>query len=293
MTQKYREYMFSKPAELESAIRENPIAYIPFGALEWHGEHMVVGNDSIKATYICEKCAEITGGVLFPCINWGAFDTVNFPYTFHFNKKHLKKNARDMMDQLYKMGLRIVILLTGHYPWSQINNVKSAAQYFTRKYKDGIALGIPEQALVADLGYVGDHAAEWEASILMAIDPEYVDLSRVEQDLAFSERAKRHGIMGRDPTRHASLEKGRTILQEMINRLTAAIQSVRETQLSMPFEKIYENYEEALQKMYSLWHPLKLEKLFELQGIESTREMLKFAKWKFLKGGKQEKKKES
>jgi creatinine amidohydrolase len=287
MAEKYMEYMTTKPAELKAYIENNPITYIPFGALEWHGEHMVVGNDSLKATWICQKCAEITGGVLFPCVNWGAFDTVNFPFTFHFSRGALKKITSTMMDQLYSMGFRIVVLLTGHYPGSQIKNVKKAAQKFTKKYKDGFALGIPEQALVADLGYIGDHAAEWETSMLMAINPEWVDLSRVGQNLTFSERCARHAIMGRDPTKYASLEKGQKILQEIINRLTTAVLEVKKTQSAEPFNQIYKNFDTAFKEMFNLRHPLTFDKLYELQGIENKHEMWNYVKWKFFRGGKQ------
>ena len=281
--------MHVKPAELEAYVQKNPLAYIPFGALEWHGEHMVLGNDSLKATYLCQKCAEITGGVLFPCVNWGAFDTVNFPFTFHFSKGALKKNTGKMMKQLYEMGFRIVILLTGHYPGSQIKNVRRAAQKFTKKYKDGFALGIPEQALVTDLGYVGDHAAEWETSIIMAINLEWVDINRIGKNLSFSERCVRHCVMGRDPTKHASVEKGQNVIYEIVTRLTSAIQKVQESQSAESFNKIYENHDKAMKEMFNLKNPFKFDKLFELQGIEDKHEILNYIKWKLFRRGKQKK----
>jgi creatinine amidohydrolase len=275
MNQKYLDYMLTKPKELADYITENPIAYIPFGSLEWHGHHMILGVDSLKAVYLCQKCAEITGGVLFPCVNWGAFDTMNFPFTFHFNKKNLIRITREMMKQLYNMGLRIIILLTGHYPGSQVTNVRKAAQKFTKKYrsKNGFALGIPEQALIPDLGYIGDHAAEWETSIMMAINPAFVDLGRLTQNLKYSERCARHGIMGRDPLLFASAEKGQQAIDEIVRRLTGAIQEIKETQSSIPFDKIYENYQKALGKLYNPKIIFHLDKLFELVGFENKHEL--------------------
>jgi creatinine amidohydrolase len=285
----YLDYMVSKPAELEEQIAESPIAYIPFGALEWHGEHMVLGNDSIKASFLCKKTVELTGGVLFPCVNYGAFDTVNFPYTLHFSKKNLVQNTRKMMGQLYSMGFKIVILLTGHYPGAQMKNVRKAAQKFTKKYSDGFALGIPEQALVPDFGYLGDHAAEWETSILMAINPEYVDLTRIGKGLRFSERCVRHCIMGRDPIKHASIEKGREVIEQITTRLAKSIQEVRANQSADPFNRIYENYDKAMKEMFNLKNPFKFDKLFELQGIEGRHEALNYVKWKLFRRGRQKK----
>ena len=182
-----------------------------------------------------------------------------------------------------------MILLTGHYPGSQIKNLRDAAQKFTKNHKDGFALGIPEQALVPDLGYLGDHAAEWETSILMAINPEYVDLERVGKGLKFSERCVRHCIMGRDPTKHASVEKGQNVLQEIITRLTSAVKEVKKTQSAEPFNKIYEIFDSAMKEMYNIKDPFKFDKLFDLQGIEGRHEVWNYVKWKLFRQGKQKK----
>ncbi|MHA1270219.1 MAG: creatininase family protein [Candidatus Helarchaeota archaeon] len=286
MYKKYLNYMTSKPADLSDYIQKNPLAYIPFGALEWHGDHMVLGVDSIKASYLCKKCAEITGGVLFPCVNWGAFDTLNFPFTFKFPKKRLIKNTFIMMKQLYRMGFRIIILLTGHYPEFQIKKLRSIAKKFSKKYSDGFALGIPEQALATRLGYLGDHAASWETSIMMVINKEYVDLNRIRNNLTFSKRCKIHGIIGQDPKKYASIEKGQEVIHEIITRLTGAIQNVKNSQSSNPFNEIYNEYDDALNNLYNIRRPFSFKKIFENQGIENGNELWNYIKWKFLRGGK-------
>ena len=285
MTQNYLEYMLTKPNELTAYIKETPIAYIPFGALEWHGDHMILGVDSLKSTFLCKKCAETTGGVLFPCVNWGAFDTMNFPFTFHFKKKALIGITMNMMKQLYNMGFRVVILLTGHYPGSQVSNVKKAAQRFTKKYKakGGFALGIPEQALISDLGYLGDHAAHWETSIMMAIDPQFVDLNRLTPNLTYSERCARHGVMGKDPLVHASSELGQKAIDENVKRLSKAIQEVRETQSPKPFDNIYEQYQKTLGNFYTPKIIFHLDKLFEIVGFENKHELWSYLKWTLFK----------
>ncbi len=283
----YLEYMSVKPAELAAYIEETPIAYVPFGALEWHGEHMVFGVDSIKATFLCGRAVEITGGVLFPCINWGAFDALNFPFTLSFRKSYLVKNTRAMLEQLYGMGFRIIVLLTGHYPTGQMKNVRVAAQRFTRRHRDGFALGVPEQALATGIGYDGDHAAEWETSIMMAINPEYVDLERVQEGLTFSERYVRHGIIGRDPRKYASAEKGQKAINVIVRRLATAVQEVQATQTAEPFKRIYREFQQAQKRRYTLRHPLTFQNLFKSMGIESLRELWRYMKWKHLRGGKQ------
>jgi creatinine amidohydrolase len=282
----YLEYMHVKPAELTAYVRETPIAYVPFGALEWHGEHMVFGVDSIKASHLCRKAAEITGGVLFPCVNWGAFDALKFPFTLHFRKSHLVKNTQAILEQLYRMGFRVIVMLTGHYPTGQMKNVRVAAQRFTRRHRDGFALGVPEHALATDIGYDGDHAAEWETSIMMAIDPGFVNLERVEAGLTFSERYVRQGIIGRDPGKYASAEKGAKAINHIVQRLAASVQEVLSSQTAEPFERIYREFQQAQKRRYTLQHPLRFTALFKSMGIESFRELWRYMKWKHLRRGK-------
>jgi len=249
---------------------------------------MVLGMDSLKATFLCQKCAEVTGGVLFPCVDWGAFGTMApFPFTPEFNGPRMTKLTRTMTSQLYVMGFRIIILLTGHYSPGQITNVRKAAQHLTNKHKDCFALGIPEHALAGDLGYLGDHAAEWETSILMAINPAFVDLKRIGKNLTFSERSARHGIIGRDPTRYASARKGQKAIDVIVTRLTAAIHEVKVTHSSAPFDRIYEEFKRTQKQKYNLRHPLDFTKLFESQGIENRHELWNFVKWKYFRGAKQ------
>ena len=156
MTKQYITYLESKPSELKEMIDTMPIAYVPFGALEWHGEHNVLGVDSIKATEICKRSAEQTGGVLFPCVNYGAFNTMNFPYTLSSASRPYKRMTKKMVKQLYEMGFRVIILLTGHYPTKQIKQVRKSAKRISKK-EGCFALGIPEHYLIPDLDYFGDH----------------------------------------------------------------------------------------------------------------------------------------
>ncbi len=276
--------MESFPSEIEAILEEHAIAYIPFGALEWHGDHMVLGVDSIKAEEICRRSAEITGGVLFPCVNYCAFDTMNFPFTFHFPKRALIRNTKKLVKQLYKMGFRIIILLTGHYPDSQINQVMRAAKMISRKHADCFALGIPEQKLIPDRDYFGDHAAYWETSMMMAINKNQVNLDYLPDGLSYPERTIRHGVWGIDPKTHSTAEKGEQMLNEIVKRLSDAILEVEKAQTIDAFERIYSNYQNLKKKIRG-----NLKKYLEINGIGNKREGLEILKWMIFKGKKQDK----
>ena len=276
---KYINYLESKPSELENMINTIPIAYVPFGALEWHGEHNVLGVDSLKANEICKRCAELTGGVLFPCINYGSFNTMNFPYTLNFASKPYIRMTKKLVKQLYEMGFRIIILLTGHYPTKQIKQVRKAAKSISMKKQDCFALGIPEQYLIPDLDYYGDHAAFWETSIMMAIDQNFVDLSSIPKGMNFTERSRIHGILGIDPNL-STLETGQKALDLMVERLSKAIIEVQKTQSIKPFNDIYENYAKVRGSKFDFT------KTFRINGISDKKEGLKYLSWMLFKKGK-------
>ena len=282
MLQKYLTFLESSPKELEEVIHENPIAYIPFGALEWHGEQNILGVDSIKATEICRRSAEITGGVLFPCVNYGAFQTMKFPYTLCSPKRPFIKLTRQIIKQVYDMGFKIIVLLTGHYPNLQIIQVMEAAKKISRKHKDCFALGIPEQKLVPDFGYFGDHGAKWETSIMMAINSKFVDLEKLPDGLNYPERTIRHGVWGIDPKTQASKELGVRILNEMVKRLSDAILKVKKERSIKPFADIYINYDHERKSLRK-----DLNKYFKIHGIGSKREGVEILKWILFKRKKQ------
>jgi hypothetical protein len=57
---------FMRPAQLEKALRGFPVVYVLFGLIEWHGRHLPLGNDALKAHGILVKVAEQFGGVVYP-----------------------------------------------------------------------------------------------------------------------------------------------------------------------------------------------------------------------------------
>ena len=57
--------------ELDDILSSTPVAYFPLGTLEYHGPHLAIGNDALKAEAICERACARTGGVLVPPLYWG------------------------------------------------------------------------------------------------------------------------------------------------------------------------------------------------------------------------------
>ena len=59
------------PHEIVARRRRFPAAFIGLGGLEWHGEHLAVGNDALKAEKLCELAAARSGGFAFPTLWYG------------------------------------------------------------------------------------------------------------------------------------------------------------------------------------------------------------------------------
>ncbi len=283
MPEAFIRYMSATPKDMKEAIGKAPFAYIPLGALEWHGEQNVLGLDSIKAEFICERAAELTGGVVFPVIQWGAYDPLNFPYTFRFPRCLMRRMLESIAVQLKEMGFEVAVFLSGHYPPTQIRHLKGMSRRFSKRHRGFHVLGLPEFVLAGDIDYLGDHAAMWETSMMMAIDPALVHLENLPEDINFAERAIRHGVFGRHPRMGASAGLGELALDTIASRLGGLVLKVYESRSLEPYEKALKEFDRIY---YGTFNPFGLKKIFANQGITSARDGFEFFWWSLFKKGK-------
>jgi creatinine amidohydrolase len=269
-------YEDSRPEAVREMLRQRPIAWVPLGALEWHGEHLPLGLDGLKAAGLCEAAAARAGGVLFPAMQWGAFNTMPFPFTFHFSSGPVRQLVRGALDQLGAMGFQATVLLTGHYPPAQIKMLRRECRRYCRSGR-GLALGIPESALTHGIGYYGDHAGRWETSIMMALRPELVDLAALPAGMSTLERQARAGVMGQDPRSKASVEDGRRAVELVAGKLAAAVESALAEKSDRAFEDIYRDSDRALRP--SLKNHLGWDLAKEALDVHSVPELLRYWLW--------------
>ncbi|HME56145.1 MAG TPA: creatininase family protein [Candidatus Lokiarchaeia archaeon] len=271
------ECIHSRPDELQAAIDEFPAAYIPIGSLEWHGKHLPLGFDGLKAEALLRRVAErLDKGVFFPTMYWRNYDTMNFPLTMHTPSF----SAWSIAKQLYGMGFKIIVMVTGHYPAGQVKNVQSAATRLMKKHDDAYAIGIAEQFILQDLGYFGDHAARGETSLGLALFPERVDLASLPDGLPYMRRCKELGIMGQDPKLHATAEFGEQLVSAFVDRLTTIIE---QAWTSKSQEPIWAMYADASKRFRDWQSPFKLafklDNLVKATGMDSKKDLLGHAAW--------------
>ena len=59
------------PHEFRARLAQRPLAYLPRGTLEWHGEHLPLGSDGIISEGLMVRCAREFGGIVMPPIHIG------------------------------------------------------------------------------------------------------------------------------------------------------------------------------------------------------------------------------
>lgn len=201
------------PHEMESIMRDKPIVYLPFGTLEWHGLHLALGNDAIKAYEICLRAAERSGGVVAPPTYW-AIGGMPHPWTTRFNDDLIGSLFYAIFEQMEHVGFRVAVAVTGHYGLEQVQVLKKSACDFMYK-SSMIVAPMPEYEVAYEKGYRGDHAAKWETSILWALRPDLVDMSRLSKNL----EEPLEGVMGEDPRVHASKDLGEDVVNHIVARI--------------------------------------------------------------------------
>ena len=188
---------FMRPGQLEAAGRKFPVAYVPFGCIEWHGRHLPLGTDALKAHGILVKCAEKFGGVVYP------------PVYFHsgFNRDHLVPVITDLFQRLKSSGFRVIIGVSGHNVQQQIDMINKALEPVVA---DGSIAGIGLWEISLSQGPESntDHAAKWETSDMMFFYPGLVDLSELGTGPLAPKMKAPDGIGGLDPRKHASRKVG-------------------------------------------------------------------------------------
>jgi len=232
------------PHEVVAARTEKPVAYLPIGGIEWHGEHNPLGLDTVKAHELCVRAAQKGGGLAMPALFWGESresELLEFDYNVEqkvTEKMHLpaenfapgymggvtpdqehafyEQLLTHIYYQLKSLGFRVIFVLCGHYPLSRY--AKKTSQEFMEKNPNiKIYTGIEADPVRDIYPKGGDHAARWETAIMSTLRPELVNLSVLGNDKS----VKPIGIYGEDPRCDDLKEFGAKVTQDIIDRMVS------------------------------------------------------------------------
>jgi creatinine amidohydrolase len=222
-----------RPAQIEAAKARRAAIYVPFGALEWHGYHNPVGLDGLKAHEQLVGLALRAGGVVYPPVYFGSGGGHGaWPHSYMVSAEPMSRIVAELLVGFERDGYRAAILVSGHYP-----NRKEYLDAAVTAYMNGNGtmrvLAIVENQIE---GIGGDHAAKYETSAMMFLDPSTQDLSTLkreptgdaggpEERINWMGEAHRghpcYGLVGVDPRRHATVSVGRDSTERLINALAA------------------------------------------------------------------------
>ncbi len=211
------------PTDFRARLAAAPIAYVPLGTLEWHGEHLPLGSDGLQSRGFFERIASEVGSIVLPMLYLGpdrhriddTVDLIGMDYAETMvPPKRLDGSAYWVDDALFagmldatvralaRAGFRIVVA-HGHGP-STIA-FRNAMPEFERDYGVRCHHCWNRDAARTDhLGLMIDHAAANETSLMMALHPELVRMDLAPADL----NTVLTGVGGRDPRVHASVAHG-------------------------------------------------------------------------------------
>jgi creatinine amidohydrolase len=211
-----RRYELLYGEELFALIRERPLAWLPLGILEHHGEHLPWGLDGLKAHAVCLRLAEKLGGVVLPAHHLAGIhgdcrdgDEAGFRHRHAaagdllYREQTFCTYLFETFDGLSNLGFRVIVAYTGHYPAVQTRILQEVADAFTAMGAAGV---VPFWEPLAC--HEGDHGGKWETSIYLALEPEAVRLDAIRD-----ERTGQVGYYrGQDVRAHSSVALGEKAL---------------------------------------------------------------------------------
>ena len=228
------------PQEFREKIKDCPIAYLPLGTLEWHGEHLPLGADGLQSQGFFIELAKKTGGIVLPMLFMGpdgrtereSGDLYGMdPWTGERETgRKIREPAQldgsaywlpdesfiDLINcifaQLKRAGFKIVVA-HGHGPSTA--QVAKREQEWREKYGLAVINCWGSEYDAEGMGVQVDHAGSNETSLTMALRPDLMQIERLSEDPAEWPVA----VSGKDPRYHASKEKGEKIIAMNLERM--------------------------------------------------------------------------
>jgi creatinine amidohydrolase len=219
-----------RPKEIEEIQQKTPIAYLPWGAIEYHGSHNPTGLDSIKAYHLCTDLAKENGGLVFPVINLAAnliksYPGVDFPkHSIEFSEKLIRLICEEYLQQLVQQDFKIIVLLSGHAGEPHQNILKEVAEEFNKKHTDKHFWAFAEFDILPDNLLVANHSALGETSLQLYYAPETVALDTLPKDREIS--LEIDAVSGEDP-RMATKELGEKIVKNYLKNAFKILEELK------------------------------------------------------------------
>ncbi|MEW9807878.1 creatininase family protein [Mesorhizobium sp. ZMM04-5] len=222
-------------------IARFPAVILPLGATEQHGYHLPLGVDIILAEALAVRVAEATGATVMPAMPFGySWVWRDAPGSVTVESRTLEDVIVQIAESLARQGVRHVFLVNGH----EANG--ATMKYASRRLWDHAGVKV-WRLFYPDLGAVMAkhcesptwhgivHACEFETSLMLAVAPHLVDMSKAvreypERDRGYFQGGRpmgdlsKSGVFG-DATL-ATAEKGEAMLSIFTESMSRALREI-------------------------------------------------------------------
>jgi len=252
---------YLRPQQIHDRLSACPAVYVPVGPLEWHGPHLPLGVDPLRAERVARAACERTGGIVWQTVffgtererpaqmlEWLGLNRDEYVVGMDFPNNTLRSPycpeeifaliVREVLRQVRLVGARLAVVVNGHGGVNhlavlerlavEISNVTDLKVLFPRRRSKP---GEPPPS--------GGHADAWETGELMYFYPETVDLSTLppaEKPIHYKDFAIVDGpgfdgkgppdhVLQNDPRTKASPETGQKSFERSVDNM---VERVRE-----------------------------------------------------------------
>lgn len=176
-------------AALDAADRS--VAIIPAGSVEAHGPHLPLGTDTLISTAVARRAAEALAqrgylAVHYPPLHYGVTDWAEgFAGTTSIGAEVIGPLVLQACLSAHRLGFDHVVLTNAHLEPGHIQTLRAVAKDFEAN-TDTPLLFVDKtrraqaQKLTAEFQSGSCHAGQYETSLILAIQPELVDVSAAE-----------------------------------------------------------------------------------------------------------------
>ena len=228
--------------QAQAAFAKTDLAIIPTGAVEVYGPHLPLGSDGFVAQDLARRLAERVEAVVTPLIPVAdSRSLLSFPGTLTVNPASLRAYLTDLSTSLAHWGIKRILFVNGHATTAAIvtdlglelaaSGVRVAQVDFWRV----IATMAPE---ILDTGALANrHAGENCTSVLLAVRPDLVDMTKAARVIPRPTLASNHpevalndipfsqvtdlGMTGDATT--ATAQKGEIMIARLLDKLVTFV----------------------------------------------------------------------
>lgn len=200
------------PQEIYSDLEESPIAWIPLGAMEFHGWHVPITLDALTASGLCKAAKGRLGGIVLPPLHYGAYASIaGNPLTILLDQEDEDILVRLLLKTLKRLelfGVKKAVVVSGHFAVCQFDALAKLKVAWAQQWR-AMKLHVILPPDCPDLPIPPDHGGLFETALLHSLSPESVHLDRLskepvnESNTAGAQRRNPshplYGIIGADP----------------------------------------------------------------------------------------------